>query len=67
VLYTDGVTEARAGGSGPLLELGGLIDLLTGAGGGTAQQIADAVWVGVQQFTSGETTDDCAVVVLGRD
>ena len=67
VLYTDGVTEARAGGSGPLLELGGLIDLLTPAGGGTAQQIADAVWVGVQQFTSGETTDDCAVVVLGRD
>ena len=67
VLYTDGVTEAREGGSGPLLGLAGLVGLLSDAGGGTAQQIADAVWTGVQQFTAGDTTDDCAVVVLGRD
>jgi serine phosphatase RsbU (regulator of sigma subunit) len=67
VLYTDGVTEAREGGDRPLLGLAGLVDLLADAGGASAQQIADAVWTGVQRFTSGDTTDDCAVVVLGRD
>lgn len=67
VLYTDGVTEAREGGIGALFELGGLVDLLAGAGDWSPQRIADAVWAGVQAFTSGDTTDDCAVVVLGRD
>lgn len=67
VLYTDGVTEARERGSGALLGLAGLLDLLTSADGRAPQQLADAVWAGVQQFTSGDTSDDCAVVVLGRD
>lgn len=67
VLYTDGVTEARRDGDGPLLGLGGLVDLLSGAAGRAPQQLADAVWAGVQQFTSGDTADDCAVVVMGRD
>jgi serine phosphatase RsbU (regulator of sigma subunit) len=66
VLYTDGVTEARAASDGSLLETAGLVRLLTDLRGGSAQQIADGVWQGVQDHTGGDTTDDVAVVVLQR-
>jgi serine phosphatase RsbU (regulator of sigma subunit) len=67
VLYTDGVTEARSPGDGSLLGVTGLTALLRNARGWSPQEIADAVWAGVQAFTDGDTTDDCAVLVLGRD
>jgi serine phosphatase RsbU (regulator of sigma subunit) len=67
VLYTDGVTEARSTADGSLLGVTGLTDLLRDAAGWSPQEIADAVWAGVQAFTDGDTTDDCAVLVLGRD
>jgi len=67
VLYTDGVTEARSARDGSLLGLAGLTTLLSDAGGGTPQEICDAVWGGVQAHAGGDTTDDCAVLVLGRD
>ncbi len=67
VLYTDGVTEARADdGGGRLLGLAGLVDLLAGIRDRSPQQISDAVWAGIQSHTGGETADDCAVVVLGH-
>jgi serine phosphatase RsbU (regulator of sigma subunit) len=65
VLYTDGVTEARAA-DGALLETAGLVRLLGDLRGRSAQQIADGVWDGVQEHTGGDTTDDVAVVVLHR-
>ncbi|MBW3605920.1 MAG: serine/threonine-protein phosphatase [Actinobacteria bacterium] len=67
VLFTDGVTEARPADGGDLLELSGLVDLLDGTRALAPQEIADAVWDGIQAYTAGDTTDDCAVVVLGRD
>ena len=65
VLYTDGVTEARAA-DGALLETAGLVRLLGELRGRSAQQMADGVWRGVQEHTAGDTTDDVAVVVLQR-
>lgn len=68
VLYTDGVTEARNGhddGRGLLgsERLEGVLAGLTGAG---AQRIADGVWEAVQAWTGGNTTDDCAIMILRR-
>lgn len=67
VLYTDGVTEARAADNGDLLGLSGLVSLLEDLRDRPAQQIAVGVWRGVQEYTAGDTTDDVAVVVLQRD
>ena len=66
VLYTDGVTEARAARDGALLGTAGLVRLLDDLRGRSAQDIADGVWRGVQDHTGGDTTDDVAVVVLQR-
>jgi sigma-B regulation protein RsbU (phosphoserine phosphatase) len=69
VLVTDGVTEARrADGDGnpELLGERGLIELLSGRGDSTAQELADAVWAGVVRWTNDVTADDCAIVVLKR-
>lgn len=67
VLYTDGVTESRAAhAEDELLETSGLVRLVEGLRDRSPQEIADAVWEGIQQFTAGDTTDDCAVLVLGR-
>ena len=68
VLYTDGVTEARtADESRRLLGVEGLVRLLQDLRGKTAREVADGVWQGVQTWSSGETTDDCAVLVLRRE
>lgn len=69
VLVTDGVTEARRGGQNGGAELlgeRGLVELLSGRGGDSAQELADAIWSGVMRWTGGGTTDDCAIVVLRR-
>lgn len=49
-----------------LLGEAGLARILAEAGDGDAQALADAVWQGVQAWTGGVTTDDCAVVVVRR-
>lgn len=69
VLYTDGVTEARSGSDEQrsLFGLERLVELLDGMRGYSAQAIADGVWRGVQEWSLGETADDCAVIVLRRD
>ena len=68
VLYTDGVTEARTDDEArALLGVEGLVGLLLGLRGATAREVADGVWRGVQEWTSGETTDDCAVLVVRRE
>lgn len=69
VLVTDGVTEARRGGDeggAELLGERGLVELLSGRAGASAQELADAVWSGVMRWTGGGTTDDCAIVVVKR-
>ena len=68
LLYTDGVTEARrADETRALLGVEGLVRLLQDLRGASAREVADGVWRGVQEWTSGETTDDCAVLVLRRE
>jgi serine phosphatase RsbU (regulator of sigma subunit) len=67
LLYTDGVTEARAVHDGALLGMSGLVAMLEDLRGAPAQDIADGVWRGVQEYTGGDTTDDVAVVALQRD
>ena len=68
VLYTDGVTEARtADDARTLLGVEGLVRLLRDLRGRSAREVADGVWRGVQEWSSGETTDDCAVLVLRRE
>lgn len=67
VLYTDGVTEARAAEAhGALLGTAGLVSLLDDLRGRSPQEMADGVWDGVQRYTGGDTSDDCAVLVLRR-
>ena len=66
LLYTDGVTEARALRGGALFGTSGLVSLLEGLRHATPQQVADGVWRGVQQHSGGDTTDDVAVVALQR-
>lgn len=65
VLYTDGVTEARAP-DGSLLGLEGLVAALDRLRGKPAQEVADGVWRAVEAFTVGRTADDCAIVILRR-
>lgn len=67
LLYTDGVTEARAVDGRALLGMSGLVGMLEDLRHAPAQEIADGVWRGVQDYTSGDTTDDVAVVALQRD
>ena len=68
VLYTDGVTEARKGPDEgrALLGIERLEQVLTGLVGTDAQCMADGVWEAVQEWTGGNTTDDCAILVLRR-
>lgn len=67
VLYTDGVTEARASHDGALLGTSGLVRMIGSLRHEPAQGIADGLWQGVQDYTAGDTTDDVAVVVLRRE
>lgn len=66
LLYTDGVTEARAVDGGALLGLSGLVAMLEDLRHAPAQDIADGIWEGVQEYTGGDTTDDVAVVAVQR-
>ena len=68
VLYTDGVTEARtADEARTLFGVERLVALLGTLQHGDARTLAEGVWNGVQEWSSGETTDDCAVLVLRRE
>jgi len=60
VLYTDGVTEARA--EGRMFGEAGLHDALARSAGGDAHALADALESAVTRF-GGEPTDDIAIVV----
>jgi serine phosphatase RsbU (regulator of sigma subunit) len=66
VLYTDGVTEARAGSGHELYGDERLDALLREHRGLPAQELADAVLAGCRAFAGGELGDDCAVVVARR-
>jgi PAS domain S-box-containing protein len=65
--YTDGVTEARAGGVGEEFGESRLVEVLRRAGPG-AEDVAEAVMAAVEAF-SASRDDDVAVFVLraGRD
>jgi len=64
LLYTDGVTEARAGRGGPMLGEERLHALLTEAPG-DLEGIAAHVEAAVRAHTGGPLADDMAVLVLG--
>ena len=67
VLYTDGVTEARATGDDPPRELFGparLLDTVRQARDGGAAAVADAVERRVRDHSGGALADDLAVLVV---
>ncbi|HEX6392698.1 MAG TPA: SpoIIE family protein phosphatase [Acidimicrobiales bacterium] len=61
VLYTDGVTEARRGSE--LFGMDGLVEVLDGAGGTSAQRLADSVHDAAAKFGANSLRDDMAVLV----
>jgi PAS domain S-box-containing protein len=63
VFYTDGVTEARGGGDGPLGEAR-LAEIVAGCAGHAADEIASRVETAALEMSDGEPRDDIAVVVL---
>jgi sigma-B regulation protein RsbU (phosphoserine phosphatase) len=64
VLYTDGVTEARAGDV--FLTEAGIARVLGASAGMTAQAVADAVVAAALDFQQGRARDDIAVVVIRK-
>lgn len=62
VLYTDGVIEARY--DGELYGEARLREVIAEHGGGSAQQLADAVAASAVRFQGEHTRDDIAVVVV---
>ncbi|MGH3229334.1 MAG: PP2C family protein-serine/threonine phosphatase [Streptosporangiaceae bacterium] len=62
VLYTDGVSEARRGGS--FLAEAGVAEVAGAAAGRPAQAVADAVVAAALDFQRGPARDDIAVVVV---
>ena len=64
VLYTDGVTEARAADRG-LLGIDGLTAILQRAPDATPGVLADAITQAVTDWQSGRPHDDLAVLVVG--
>ncbi len=64
VLYTDGVIESRSGRE--LFGLERLDEVLSAHASEPAQEVADAVLAGCQEFAGGDLPDDCAIVVLRR-
>lgn len=64
LLYTDGVTEAHPP-HGAQFEVEGIVGVLEGlAGGGSADEAADAVLAAARAHAAGASTDDTALVVL---
>ena len=66
VLYTDGVTEARSEADRSLFGLERLVMTVDGMRDRDATGIAEGIWDEVQEWSAGETMDDCAVIVLRR-
>jgi sigma-B regulation protein RsbU (phosphoserine phosphatase) len=64
VLYTDGVTEARAGDA--FFQETGIAAVLADCAGLTAQEVADAVVAAALDFQHGPPRDDIAVVVVRK-
>jgi len=62
VLYTDGVSEARQGGS--FFGEAGIAEVAGAAAGQPAQAVADAVTAAALAFQRGPARDDIAVVVV---
>lgn len=64
ILFTDGVTEARRRGDRDLYGEDRLRGCVAGLGEASAAGIADAIQRAVMAFSSGEISDDTAVLVL---
>jgi sigma-B regulation protein RsbU (phosphoserine phosphatase) len=64
MVYTDGVTEARADGA--FFGETGIAGVLAAAAGLTAQAVADAVVAAALAFQHGSARDDIAVVVVRK-
>ena len=66
VLYTDGVTDARAA-SGERFEEARLHRAIEAARGGTSAEVIEAITASVDQFQAGTVpADDVTIVVVGR-
>ncbi len=65
VLYTDGLTEARAAGRS--FEINGLLAALSGAQGAGAETIADRIESAVAPYMRGAPRDDMAIMVIAAN
>lgn len=66
VLYTDGVTDARAT-SGERFEEGRLYEAIEAARGRTSAEVIESISASVDQFQAGTLpADDVTIVVIGR-
>lgn len=64
VLYTDGVTEARAPDAGGFLGVGGFEQLLQIHTGQATRKLADTLMKDVVEFSKGVLRDDAAILVV---
>lgn len=62
VMFTDGITEARA--EGVLLEKQGVLDKLRSVGDATAEKVAEELLQAAMVHAGGDLQDDAAIVVL---
>jgi serine phosphatase RsbU (regulator of sigma subunit) len=65
LLFTDGLTEARALGTGELLELPGVLSILANhRGASEGKMVPDIIWDSVTEYTGGVMRDDAAILWL---
>lgn len=64
VLYTDGISEARAGSG--MFDTAGIERTLSGHGDWTAEQIAASLIDAATEWAHGKLLDDAAVIVVSR-
>jgi sigma-B regulation protein RsbU (phosphoserine phosphatase) len=64
VMYTDGVTEARNGGT--LFDVSGVRDAVRSAAGDSAARVAELIETRAREHAGGRLTDDIALLVARR-
>jgi sigma-B regulation protein RsbU (phosphoserine phosphatase) len=66
VLYSDGVTEAEAAGTGEFFGVARLTAVVAGARGGSAVEILEAVLEALRKFSGGTPPSDDRTLVVVR-
>ncbi|MFF3888938.1 SpoIIE family protein phosphatase [Streptomyces sp. NPDC001914] len=64
LLYTDGITEARDGGRGPLFGEDSLRRALAATSGADAARTLDRLWQEASEHSRGHAIDDTVLMLL---